>query len=79
MVAVKYTAEEQRFCEQRSLENLVENYRQELLRIVGGDNDISLLPRGVRRRMRKDGILSKARHTFGVTPKGRDMLSIEAS
>ena len=76
---MKYTEKEQRFCEKRSLENIVLTYREELLQIVGGDNDISLLPRGVRRRMRKDGILSKARHTFGVTPKGRDMLSIEAS
>ncbi len=76
---MKYTEKEQRFCEQRSLENLVENYRQELLRIVGGDNDISLLPRGVRRRMRKDGILSQVGHTYDVTLKGRNMLSKEAS
>jgi len=75
---VKYTEKEQRFFEQRSLENLIITYQKELLRIVGGDNDISLLPRGVRRRMRKDGILSKARHTFGVTPKGRKMLTEEA-
>ncbi len=76
---MKYTEKEQRFCEQRSLENIVLTYREELLQIVGGDNSIKLLPRGVRRRMRKDGILSQVGHKYDVTLKGRDMLSKEAS
>ncbi len=76
---MEYTEKEHRFCEQRSLENIVLTYREELLQIVRGDNSIKLLPRGVRRRMRKDGILSQVGHTFGVTVKGENMLNEEAS
>ncbi len=76
---MKYTEKEQRFFEERSLENLIVTYREELLQIVGGDTRSSLLPRGVRRRMRKDGILSQVGHKYDVTPKGKKMLSKEAS
>lgn len=76
---VTYTEKEQRLFEQRSLENLIWLYREELLQIVEGDNDISLLPRTVRRRLRGCGVLTKSRHKYDVTPKGKKMLSKEAS
>ncbi len=76
---MKYTEKEKDFFEQRSLENLIAIYRQELLRIIGGEYGSKVLPRSVRRRLRRNGILTKVGHTFGVSPKGRDMLSKEAS
>ena len=71
--------EEKDFLEQRSLENLITHYRQELLRMVGGEDCSSLLPRSVRRRLRGAMILFMDGHKFGVTVKGMKMLNEEAS
>lgn len=72
---MKYTEEEKKFLERRSTENLIEIYRQELLRIVEGENCFLLIPRGVRQRLRKYGILLKAGPRYEVTPWGREMLA----
>ena len=64
------------FCEQRSRENLVGMFRKELLKVVEGYNCIDLLPNGVRRRMRGDGILRKAGSKYEVTALGREMLAV---
>ena len=76
---MKYTEKEQKFLERRSLENLIITYREELLQIVRGDNCFPLLPRGVRRRLRGCGVLTKIGHKYDVTPKGKKLLSKEAS
>jgi len=73
---LKYTEKEKNFLERRSMENLIVTYRQELLRIVEGDDCFLLLPRGVRRRFRRCGILLKIRRGYEVTPKGKKMLSV---
>ena len=73
---MRYTEEEKDFLEKRSTENLIIMYREELLQIVGGDNGSSLLPRGVKRRLRREGILSMIGHRFEVTPKGKKMLAV---
>ena len=73
-----YTEEENKLLERQSMENLVENYREELLQIIGGGDCCTLLPRGVRRRMRRDGILSKVGHRYEVGLQGRDLLAVVA-
>ena len=75
---MKDREEEKDFFEQRSLENLLLIYRQELLRIVGGELCSKVLPKSVRLRLRRNGILTKVGHTFGVTVKGMKMLDEEA-
>ena len=73
---MRYTEEEKNFLEQRSLENQIVTYRQELLRIVRGEGCPGMLPKGVRRQLRRDGVLSKIGHRFEVTPKGKKMLGV---
>ncbi len=73
---MKYTEEERQFFEKRSMENLIENYRPELLRIVGGENCYRLLSGGVRRRFREYGILKKFGNRYEITPRGREMLGV---
>ncbi len=71
--------EENSFFEQRSLENLIVTYRQELLQIIGGSECCILLPRSVRRQLRRNRILFLDGHKLGVTVKGMKMLDEEAS
>jgi len=65
-----YSEKEKRFLEQRSLENLVGMYRQELLKIIEGEHCFNLIPKGVRKRMRKDEILKKLGNRYSVTSLG---------
>lgn len=71
---MKYTEEEKKFLEKKRTENLIETYQEELLRIVRGENCFALLPRSVRRRLRRYGIIKKFGHKYEVTPLGREML-----
>jgi len=73
-----YTEEENKLLERQSMENLVENYREELLQIIGGSECCILLPRGVRRRMKRDGILSKVGHRYEVSLQCREILAVVA-
>jgi len=72
----KYTEEEKEFFERRSNENLLVTYREELLTTVGGENGILQLPKNVRRRFKKYGIIRKFGHRYELTPKGREMLAV---
>jgi len=73
---LRYTEEEKDFLEKRSTENLIIMYREELLQIVGGEGYPRMLPKGVRRQLRRDGVLSMIGHRFEVTPKGKKMLAV---
>lgn len=72
-----YSENEKKFLEKRSLDNLVEVYRQELLRIIDGEYCHDFMPRGVRKRLREAGILDKIGPKYEVTPRGREMLEVE--
>lgn len=74
--AVRYTEEEKDFLEKQSTENLIDMYRQELLRIVRGEKCHKLLPKSVRRRFRNYGILSKIGGIYKVTSRGKEMLGV---
>lgn len=74
---MKYTEKEKEFIEQRSKENLVDMYREELLRVIGGEDCIYLISSRVRKRMREYGILKKFGNRYEVTPLGVKMLSEE--
>ena len=63
----------------KSRENLVCMYRQELLKIAKGEHCLTLLPRGVRKRLRKDGILEKTGSKYFVTSLGKNILGVEDS
>jgi len=71
---LRFTKEENEFLERRSTENLIEIYRQELLRILSGENCFKLLPRSVRRRLGDYGILKRFGSRYEVTTKGKKML-----
>jgi len=60
--------------ERKSTENLIEVYRQELLRMIEGESCVSLLTVGVRRRLKKEGILLKSGNRYIVSPRGRAIL-----
>jgi len=66
------------FLEQFSIENLVETYREELLKGLEGHNCVDLISAGVRRRLREEGILKTFGNKYVVTQLGREMLSEEA-
>ncbi|MCW4048781.1 MAG: hypothetical protein NWE89_03490 [Candidatus Bathyarchaeota archaeon] len=74
-----YSKKDEDFCEQRSRENLVETYREELHKVIEGHNCVDFLPHRVRRRMRKEGILKKFGSKYIVTQLGREILNEEAS
>ncbi len=76
---MKDIKEEKNFLEQRSLENLIVTYRQELLQIIGGSECCILLPRSVRRRLRENGMLLKDGTKFIVSAKCWKMLNEEGS
>ncbi|MCW3989142.1 MAG: hypothetical protein NWE88_03600 [Candidatus Bathyarchaeota archaeon] len=65
------------FLERRSTENLVELCRQELLRMIEGESCVSLLTVGVRRRLKKEGILLKEGNRYTVSPLGRSKLGLK--
>ena len=69
-----YSKKEEEFIEQRSKENLIENYREELLKVIEGHNIMDFIPTSVRRRMREDGILKKFGGKYTVTKLGREIL-----
>jgi len=56
---------------------LIELYRPELLRVIEGESCVSLLTVGVRRRLKKEGILWKRGGRYTVTPRGRDRLGLK--
>jgi len=62
---------------QRSIENLVEVYREELLKIIEGYNCVDFISTGVRRRLREEGILKKFGSKYTVSQLGRKMLKVE--
>ena len=72
-----YSEKEKEFIEQRSRENLVEMYREELLRVIEGEDCIYLISSRVRKRMREYGVLKKFGCKYEVTPLGVKMLSEE--
>lgn len=74
-----YSRKDEDFLEKRSRENLVETYREELLRILRGYKHMDFIPFIVRRQMRKDGILKRFSGRYTVTQLGMEMLSEEAS
>lgn len=78
MKYAEFTEEEKEFLERRSTENLIEIYRDELLRVIDGEYCPSFMPRGVRKRLRKADILLKVGPRYEVTPLGREMLSRNA-
>lgn len=64
------------FLEQRNLENIVETFREELLKIIEGEYSSDLMSSGVRRRMRGDGILEKRGYMYTVTSLGMKLLGL---
>ena len=60
--------------EKKSRENLVGMYKQELLRISEGAQCFALIPRGVRKRLRRDGVLQKIGNKYSVTNLGIEMI-----
>ena len=64
---------------ERSRENLVGMFQQELLKIAKGEHCFTLIPRGVRKRLRKDGILEKTGSKYFVTSLGKNILGVEDS
>ncbi|MCW4049089.1 MAG: hypothetical protein NWE89_05065 [Candidatus Bathyarchaeota archaeon] len=66
------------FFEKRSRENLVETNREELLKVIEGHNCVDFMSHGVRRRLRKYGILKKIGSKYTVTQLGMEMLSEES-
>ena len=74
-----YSKKEYEFLEQRSRENLIETYREELLKVMKGYNIMDFIPTSVRRRMREDGILKKFSGKYTVTQLGREILNEETS
>lgn len=75
---MEYSAKDEEFLEQRSRENLVDTYREELLKVLEGHNCVGLLSTGVRRQLKKYGILKTFGSKYTVTRLGREMLSEEA-
>ena len=69
-----YSKKEYEFLEQRSRENLIENYREELLKVMKGYNIMDFMSLNVRRRLREDGILKKFSGRYVVTKLGREIL-----
>jgi len=73
-----YSRKDEDFLEQRSRENLVDIHREELLKVLEGHNCVDLIPTGVRRQLKKYGVLKKFGSKYTVTELGREMLSEEA-
>lgn len=67
------------WAEKRSRENLVGMYRQELLKIIERGYCSKLIPRGVRKRLRRDGILEKSGNQYTVTLLGKKILGVKDS
>ncbi|MCK4438448.1 hypothetical protein KAV47_05195 [Candidatus Bathyarchaeota archaeon] len=76
---MEYSKKDEDFIKKRSRENLIEFYREELLKVIEGYNRMDFMSHGVRRRMRKEGVLKKRGGKYTVTRLGRKMLSEEAS
>jgi len=73
--AMEYSKKQEDFLKQRSRDNLVEVYREELLKVIEGYNHMDFMPFHVRRRMREEGIIiKKVGSKYTVTELGRDML-----
>lgn len=62
------------WCEKKSKENLVCMYRAELLRIAKGERCFALIPRGARKKLRRDGVLQKNGNRYSVTDLGIKMI-----
>jgi len=74
-----YSKKDEDFIEKRSRENLVETYREELLKVLRGYNRMDFIPLSVRKRMREDGVLKRFSGRYTVTELGMEMLREEAS
>jgi len=69
-----YSKKDEDFIERRSRENLVETYREELLKVIEGYNRIDFMSHGVRRRLKAEGIIKKVSGKYTVTELGMQML-----
>ncbi|MCW4049125.1 MAG: hypothetical protein NWE89_05245 [Candidatus Bathyarchaeota archaeon] len=70
-----HSKKDEDFLKQRSRDNLVETYWEELHKVIEGNNCVDLLPNGVRRRLRRYGILLKIGSKYPVTQLGREILA----
>lgn len=70
-----YSKKDEEFIKKRSRENLVEIYREELLKIIEGHSCVDFISTGVRQRLREEGILQRFGSKYTITDLGREMLS----
>ena len=76
---MKFTTEELEFFEAQSRENIVWFYQSELRKILKGQKTMDVLPKNVRKRLKKYGIIAKRPDTskgsvYYITPVGKKIL-----
>ena len=80
---MKFTKKKIQELEEKSAQNLVHFYREELLEVVKGNSIFFIIPHKVRKQFIKDGVITKGYNfnmtgsKYFLTEKGKNMLNIE--